>query len=807
MKFTLNWLKEYLDTNASLNEICEKLDQIGLEVEEVIDNGEIYKNFNSVVIEDIENHPDSDHLHICKVRCANRELLQIVCGAPNARKGLKTILAPIGSIIPNGGFKISKSKIRGVESCGMMCSEKELGLSNNHEGIIELDNNIQLGENIAKIKNIDDVVIDINITPNRGDCLGVYGIARDLSATGIGVLKPIKDYEITSTITSPLKCEIKDENCSEFLFRYIKNVKNCQSPDWMQERLKAVGINPKTALVDITNYIMLVLNRPLHCYDADKLTGNFVIRKSNGGEKFLALNKTEYELGKDHTLISDTNNNILGLGGVIGGEYTSTSIDTTNIVLECAVFEPISIATTARYLGINTDAKYRYERGVDKSTGNFVINYATFLINSICGGENSEIISGVSSIKLNTYQERTLDFDISNVELILGFKMERQEIIEVLNKLGYKVKENTNNLNILNLVIPSWRNDVLIKENVVEDIIRIYGYENLKEIKINSEKIAENNNTDNKLFHDKLWQITSYLSSKGMKEVISWSFMNEDLANEFAVISNSLKLQNPMSSELSYMRPSIIPNLMSIAKYNQDRSIENISIFEKGKIFINQTPEGQKMVIAGLRTGLTCEKDIYGLSREFDIIDVKKDLFDILKMFNISTENLTITNEMPDYYHPARSGAVKLGNNFIGIFGEIHPLKVNKIGLKHRINVFELYIDNLPKLKLEKSTQKRKFTPNDLQPIKRDFAFIVGRELEIGNILNSVKKVSKDLITNINLFDIYQGENIDADKKSVAFSITIQPKEKVLTTEEIDAISDKIIQEITTKFKGILRDK
>ena len=816
MKFTLKWLKEYLDTQATACDICDKLDQIGLEIEEIIDNGKQLKEFVCVSVEDVENHPDSDHLHICKVKKENGELLQIVCGAPNVRSGMKAVLAPVGTMMPSGDFKISKSKIRGVESCGMLCSEKELGIGEDHSGIIELDDNTKIGKNIAEIKGLDDITIDINITPNRGDCLGVYGIARDLSATGIGKLKDFKDYKIEATVPNPIKIDIRDNNCSEFLCRYIKNVKNCESPNWIKEKLIAVGVNPKSALVDITNYVMLVLNRPLHCYDADKIQGNIIVKKSVGGEKFKALDHNEYELKADSTLITDTNNNILGLGGVIGGEDFGSSNDTTNVLLECAIFDPISVAKTARGLNINTDAKFRFERGVDPLSSELTINYATYLIMSICGGESSEITCGVvcsdkhvcTSGSVLKFEERHINFNIQDVELILGLKIERQKIIDILIKLGYKVKEETNDLNLLDLTIPSWRNDIIVKENIVEDIIRIYGYDNLKETKIANEKVGEeSSNIENKLFYNKMHDVASLLSANGMVEVISWSFMNEKTASDFSLINDKLRLINPISSELSYMRPSIIPNLMTIAKYNQDRTIENISIFECGKIFINQTPEGQKETIAGIRIGSICQKDVLGTSRKFDIYDVKKDLFDVLKLFNINADNLIITNDIPDYYHPFRSGAVKMGNVILGIFGEIHPLKTNKIGLKGKVNAFEVYLNNLPKLKAQKTTQKKRFILNDLQPLYRDFAFIIDRELEIGKIINIVKKSNKDLIKEVHVFDIYEGENIDKNKKSIAFSVKIQPLNKTLTTEEIDQISNKIIKEITEKYDAVLRDK
>ena len=583
----------------------------------------------------------------------------------------------------------------------------------------------------------------------------------------------------------------------------------------MKEKLIAIGLNPKSALVDITNYVMFVLNRPMHCYDADNINGNIIVKKSLGGEKFKALDHNEYILKPGTTLINDSHDNILGLGGVIGSELSGSSNETKNILLECAIFEPISIATTARSLNINTDAKFRFERGVDALSGELAINYATHLITTICGGEVSEITKGTpcsdehfcTSGSANVFKEKTIQFNIEDVELVLGVKIERQDIIDILNKLGYKVKEETSDLDILTLTIPSWRNDVIIKENVIEDIIRIYGYDNLKEAKIASEKIGEDNdNIENKLFNDKMHDVVSVLSSNGMIEVISWSFMNEKTASEFSSINDDLKVQNPINSELSYMRPSIIPNLMTIAKYNQDRAIENICIFEQGKIFINQTPQGQKEMVAGVRIGKTAKKDVFNSARNYDIYDVKKDLYDVLKLFNINADNLIITHDVPDYYHPYRSGAVKMGNIILGVFGEIHPLKSNKIGLKDKVNAFEIYLDNLPKIKIQKTTQKKKFILNDLQPIHRDFAFIVDKDLEIGKIVNSVKKANKELIKDVHIFDIYQGDNIENDKKSVAFSIVIQPLNKTLTTEEIDKISNKIISSITNDYNGILRD-
>ncbi|MDD2839516.1 MAG: phenylalanine--tRNA ligase subunit beta [Rickettsiales bacterium] len=805
MKFTLSWLKEYLDTQANCSEILNKLDQIGLEVDVVVDDSKKFKDFNCVEVIECNNHLDSDHLHICKVKKVDGEILQIVCGAPNAKSGMKAVLAPVGSIIPSGDFEIKKSKIRGVESCGMLCSEKELGLGEDHSGIIELSSEIELGKNVADIYGLNDPMIDLNLLQNTAHCLGVYGIARDLSATSIGKLREFKNHEIKSVIPSPFRVEIQDENCPEFTLRYIKGIKNCESPDWIKQRLKAVGINPKSALVDITNYVMLVLNRPLHCYDADKINGNLVVKKANGGEKFLALDKIEYIMPQNATLICDTNS-ILGLGGIIGGEKSASSDKTTNVVLECAVFDPLNIARTARALNIITDAKFRFERGIDQTTTELALNYATYLIQTICGGESSEIVRVIS----NSYDEnlRIMNFPISCVELFLGLKIERQKIIEILKNLGYGVEEDVKDLNILILTLPTWRPDISVKETVIEDIIRVYGYDNLKEIKINNEKISETQEqTENRNLNKKLWDAGLLLAANGMTEIISWSFMKEDVAKEFAPINEKLRVKNPITADLSYMKPSIIPNLLTIAKNNQDRGTANICIFEKSRVFMSLMPEGQKRVIGGIRTGTTCEKDVFSSSRAYDIFDVKKDLFDVLRIFGISADALTITNDVPDYYHPARSGAIKMGNIFLGSFGEIHPLKTNILGLKNKVNAFELFLDNIPKQKEQKATQKKKYIINDLQNVSRDFAFILDCDVEVGKVIDTVKKVSKELIKEVHIFDIYQGKNMEEGKKSIAFSIKLQPTERTLNGEEIDGISNKIIKDITEKLGGVLRDK
>ncbi|MDR0422992.1 MAG: phenylalanine--tRNA ligase subunit beta, partial [Rickettsiales bacterium] len=668
MKFTLKWLKEFLDTEATASEIADKLTKIGLEIEDVVDNAFNLRGFDCVFVEEATKHPESDHLNVCKVTTAKGGNLQIICGASNMKTGIKCVLAPVGSIIPSTNLRLSKSKIRGLESQGMICSEKELGLGNDHGGILVLPVDTPLGKNIAEIKGLDDVVFDMSITPNRGDCLGVYGIARALSATGIGNLKEFKYSVVNETIENPYNIRIDDDNCSEFSVRYIKNVKNCESPDWLKNRLISAGFTPKTTLVDITNYVMWVLNRPLHCYDADKVK-DFVIKKSVGGEKFLALDKKEYVLPADATLISNSNGEIMGLGGIIGGMETATEITTTNIVLESAIFEPMSIAKTSRALNIITDSKFRFERDIDFAITKLASDYATSLILEICGGEASNI-----NVVTTKRKEKTrIDFLLSDIPLVLGMDIEFDKIMEILTRLGYEITIKDNNISV---VVPTWRSDITIKENVIEDVIRFYGYDNLKPIPITEEKIGEDEiNKENRLKSEKIFESHRILASNGLMEVITYSFINEKKAGEFAPINEELKLLNPISSDMTYMRPSLIPGLLNVVKYNVSNGIDKVDIFENGIVFFGIGPTEQKQVLAGVRYGSNIERDVFKTSRMQDIYDVKKDLFDVLVNFNINADNLVITNDFPDYYHPSKSGAVKMGNLIVGVFGELHPFK------------------------------------------------------------------------------------------------------------------------------------
>ena len=803
MKLTLSWLKDYLETDATLNEILDAMNSIGLEIEEYEDKANKYKKFNCVLVEECIEHPDSNHLHICTVRYnKEREPITVVCGAPNVRKGLKTILAPVDSVLPNG-MEIKKSKIRGIESNGMLCSGKELSINDDFDGIIELKDDVEIGTNVADIFGINDVIIDISLTPNKGDCLSVYGVARDLSATGIGKLKELNIKKINNAFKSEKTLVVEDKNCPYFAFRHIKNIKNCESPEWIRNRLLAVDINPKNALIDITNYVMLTLGQPLHCYDYNKIDGNITIKQAKEGQEFVDLFNIKHILNGNETLICD-DKKILCLGGIIGGLCSGTESNTNEVILESACFNAINTAKSARLLSLNSDAKFRYERGIDYGMMENGLNYATQLIEEICGGEASEIVSVIDKEYESSIINKQFELNINKIERVIGLKIPKEEILKILNDLGYKVKVNDD---VLSLIIPTWKNQICVKEDIIDDIIRIYGYDKLETRDFLDNNIFEKqNNNFVKILKDKLFETRKQLVKNGLTELMSYAFINQKDCNLFADNNDLLKVLNPIFSDLSYMRQSLLPNMLNAIKKNNNRGFSDLTFFEIGKIFHSNKPTDEELMITGMRYGKNKEKDIFEAQRNFDIYDVKKDLFDTLRIFNVNPEKLQITRNVPKYYHPNRTGALCMGKVVIGYFGELHP-NINKyFDLKQRINVFEIFVDKIPQKSILNNEFARSFIPNDLQNVKRDFAFIIDKNIEVGNILREVQGVNKQLITNVKLFDIYSDEKM-GNKKSIAFNITLQPIDKTLTKEEIDVISNEIIKLVSTKYKGELRDK
>lgn len=791
MRFTLSWLKDFLDTTASLQEISEQLTALGLEVEKIIDKSAELAPFHIAEIIETQPHPNADKLRVCKVNTGST-ILQIVCGAPNARAGIKVVLAESGSVIPTNGMKIKPSKIRDVESNGMLCSARELGIGEDHNGIIELSNDAPLGQSFAQWEGLNDPVIEIAITPNRGDCLGVYGIARDLAATDIGTLKPLTIPAIKGTFPSPIAVLLEDEaGCPLFIGRYIKNVTNSESPAWLKKRLEAIGISPISALVDITNYISFTYGRPLHVYDADKLQGNIVVRKSAADEKFAALNDKNYTLAAGLTVVADSQN-IVALGGVIGGADSGCSLGTTNVLLESAFFDPSVVTKTGRLLQIDTDSRYRFEREVDKGFVKNGADIAISMILSLCGGEVSDqIISGKEDVN-----QRVISFNASKVLTLGGIDLDGHIITSILEKLGFTIKGS-------NVTIPSWRNDIHGEADLVEEVLRVYGYDALPATPLPAPPAGFSSALSPE--QRRVNTSKTLLAARGFTEIVSWSFMPTDIAALFGGGQPALRLQNPISSELESMRPSLLPNLLDAFKRNSARGFHDLMLFEAGPEFHGVKPEEQPVVISGIRTGQTAPKNHYHDARTVEVSDIKTDIFALLTEYNVATDRITITRDVPDWYHPGRSGVLRLGNKALGVFGELHPALLQQLDIKTPTVAFELFIQSIP---YPKQKNGRKTAPNysDYQAVQRDFAFIVDSTVESGKVIRAVESAEKELITQVSLFDVYSGKGVEEGKKSLALSVTLQAKNRTLTEEEIESSCRKIIESVGKNTEGVLRE-
>tara|TARA_S200000501_G_scaffold309425_1_gene299308 strand:- start:18 stop:2420 length:2403 start_codon:yes stop_codon:yes gene_type:complete len=799
MIITIPWLKQHLKTKAKEIEIIDQLTNIGLEVEGVKENsGEMGKFKIAKVLKTIK-HPNADKLKVCDVTIGGNEILKVVCGAPNVREGLITIYAPPGTIIPKTKFELKIAKIRGVESRGMLCSENELNLSESSEGIIELKNN---DKDIGKsfFKSNSDRAIDISITPNRADCLGVRGIARDLSSAGVGKLIEIKRKKFKQVTKHSIKTSIskeKNQGCDAFGSCYIKDITNKESPDWLKNKLVALGLKPISAVVDVTNYVMFDLNRPLHAYDADKINKEIIVRNSREGEIFEGLDNKKYKLKKDMCVISDKSG-VLGLGGIIGGTTTSTEFKTKNILLEAAYFNPTSIRKTARALNINTDAKYRFERGIDPNSIKDGLEHATALILEICGGQASKfIITGKTNKKIKIINLQTNKF-----EKIIGIPITINEIDKILSSLGFKCKKNKNNIKV---EVPSWRPDVSLEEDLVEELIRIKGFNKIKLIEPDKRRTQETLNFKQKLFH--LSQRS--LASKGYLESVTWSFTDSKIDKQFSKGEKEIPILNPISSDLDVVRRSIFSNLAIYLKKNQDRGYEDLSLFEIGPIFFGKNPGEQQIVVGGLKSGKVSRKSWLDKERNIDVFDIKSDTIKTLIELGIEEKNLFVTDSTKHSYHPGRSGSVNLKSEkgpHLAYFGEIHPAITKNLDFKDKnIFGFEIFLKNIPEPNKKIRQNKKSFQASDYQKSERDFAFVIDKIFKIGTLEKIIKEIDVDLIKEVSTFDVYEGENIPKDKKSVAINVTLQATNKTLTENDLDQISKKIIQIVSEKTGATIR--
>jgi phenylalanyl-tRNA synthetase beta chain len=783
MRFTLSWLKEHLETQASLQEITDKLTQLGLVVDKVENKAEVLAPFTICEIVDIEKHPNADRLQICRVN-TGKEVIQVVCGGVNARKGIKSVLALPGSVIPSTGQVFKVGKVRDVESFGMLCAAEELLLEDESVGIVEVDPLAPVGEVYAKWMKLDDPVIEIEITPNRGDCLGVYGIARDLAATGIGTLKPLKKDTVKGKYTCPVSIQLDPEACDHFTARLIKGVKNGQSPDWLQRKLIEIGLRPISCLVDITNYYTIDRSRPLHVFDADKLKGNLNIRLSKKGETFEALDGKTYTLEEGMSVIAD-DSGVISLGGIMGGASTGCDENTTNVLLEAGLFEPILTAITGRTLGIHSDARFRFERsGADPEYTLLGLEAGTQMILDLCGGEVSEVIQVG---KAPNYRKH-LEFRPERVATLGGASIPFSKIKTILSSLGFESKGDDLQLYIHT---PSWRPDIEQEADMVEEILRVEGYDSIPSIPYSERPEGKPLSP----LQERRFEIRDRLSARGLVEATTWSFISQKEADQFGGIPESLAILNPISQEMAVMRPSVLPNLLKALEYNQNRGFDSIGLFEVGPQFQDTTPSGQSMMATGVRVGAFKPGNWIEKKRTVDLYDAKADALAILDM------NTQLDRTAPAWYHPGRSGCFKLGNQLLGYFGELHPSILKAFDVKGPAVAFEIFIDRIP-LPKRKTTAKPKLTLSPYQAVERDFAFVVGKDVLAESLVKAAQKADPQLIDNISLFDVFE---LPEDKKSLGIRIRLQPKDHTLSEEEIQSFSQKVISTVTQATGGVLR--
>jgi len=794
MKFTLSWLKAPLDTDADIDTISQKLTSIGLEVESVEDAGARLKDFTVAEIISADKHPNADKLRLCMVDSGDGAPLQIVCGAPNARAGIKVVLAKPGTVIPVTGEALKIGTIRGVESRGMMCSARELLLGEDHDGIIELPAGAKIGDKAAVALGLTDPVIDISLTPNRGDCTAVYGIARDLAASGLGRLREGNLSPVPGTFASPIKTHVETDAAPMFAGRLIRGVKNGPSPQWMQDWLKAVGLRPISALVDVTNFLSLDRGRPLHVYDAAKLKGDLRARQAKDGETVLALDGKTYTLDSSVVVIAD-DAAVLGIGGVMGGEESSCTDATTDVFVESALFDPISIARTGRKLGIISDARYRFERGVDPEFTVPGLELATRMIQLLCGGEPSQIVVAGAP----PAWRRSIDFDPAHVTRLGGIDVPKDEQVAILKRLGFAIEDAGA---ILKVSPPSWRSDVNISADLVEEVVRMYGLNNVPSAPMERmHAVAKPVLTP---AQRRIRTVRRELAARGFNETISFSFLSRDHAKLFGGGDDARQLDNPIAAELDALRPSVLPSLLAAAQRNAARGFGDLRLFEIGAQFASGMPEAQTTVAAGIRVG-DGGKDWMKSGHLPDAFDAKADMLAVLETAMGAKMTAPIKAGAAAWYHPGRAGTLALGPKVLAVFGELHPKILAAFDLKGPVAAFEVMMDAIPDPRAAKTKARPTFAPSAFQAVERDFAFVVETTVTADEVLRAAKGADRALIEQAIVFDVYEGKGVPEGKKSLAISVRIQPKDKTLTDVEIDALAAKIVAAVTKATGATLR--
>ncbi|HUQ36294.1 MAG TPA: phenylalanine--tRNA ligase subunit beta [Aestuariivirga sp.] len=794
MKFTLSWLKDYLDTSATLEQIVDGLVGVGLEVEQVEDKTKLLAPFKVAYVIEAVKHPNADKLRLCKVE-TDTGVYQVVCGAPNARTGMKGIMALPGAFIPGTGITLEKGVIRGQESQGMLCSERELLISQEHDGIIDLKGDWPIGTSAVKALGLDDPMIYIKVTANRPDALGIYGIARDLAAKGLGKLKPLAAKPVAGTFDSPIKVSLDFEDmkpCPLFVGRYFKGVKNGPSPEWLQRRLKAIGLRPISTLVDITNYITFAYGRPLHVFDADKVKGNIRARMARDGEEVAALDGKTYTLTAEMTVIAD-DNSAEGIAGIIGGEHSGCSETTTNVFMEAAYFDPLRTAATGRKLGVISDARYRFERGVDPAFTQVGAEIATQMILELCGGSASHlVIAGKAPLKLRTFLLRP-----TRVKSLGGLDLPLAEQRRILLDLGFGVKETPAGLEC---APPSWRPDVNGEADLVEEVCRIHGLDRIPAVAMERDHPIATPVLNP--LQKRMLAARRGLAMRGFNEAVTWSFIPEAHAKLFGGGQAELKLANAISSELTDMRPSLLPNLIAAAGRNGKRGFADVSLSEVGHVYAGDRPEDETLRAAGVRRGNVIPRNWQGGARLVDSFDAKADALSVLEAAGAATATLQIVAGAPAWYHPGRSGTIQMGpQNKLATFGEIHPRVLAAMDVKGPLVAFEVVLNSIPVPKAKNATRAA-LNASDLLPVSRDFAFVIDDGVEADKLIKAAKGADKALISEAAVFDVFK---LDGAKKSYAIEVTLQPRDKTLTDEEIEAVSQKIISAVQKATGGTLR--
>ena len=798
MKFTLSWLKDHLDTEASIDDILYALTDLGLEVEEVINPAERLKDFTIGKVLHAEKHPDADKLRVCKVATDEGEL-QIICGAPNARTGITVVVAKPGVYVPGIDTTIGVGKIRGIESYGMMASEREMELSDEHDGIIELPSG-EVGDRFvdwlaendpAKV----DAVIDIAITPNRPDALGVRGIALDLAARGLGTMKPAKTADVKGTYPSPITVTIDDDTrkdgCEVFAGRLIKNVKNGPSPEWLQDRLRAIGLRPISALVDVTNFFTYDRNRPLHVFDADKVKGNLRVHRAKGGETLVGLDEKEYTFSEGQVAISD-DENIESIAGIMGGLATGCTPETTNVFVEAAVWDMVQIAYTGRALKINSDARYRNERGIDPAFNMEAVDLATQMIIDMCGGEPSDVVVAGEVPDVS----RAYKLDTDRVQSLVGMEIPAEEQIKTLTALGFVIKGDMAH-------VPSWRPDVKGEADLVEEVARVASLTKLQGVPMARVDAGVPKMILSPM--QKREQIARRTTAAlGYNECVTYSFIDRKSAELFGGGDDATMLENPISSEMSHMRPDLLPGLLQAAARNQARGFADMALFECGAAFQGGEPGEQHLQVTGLLVGRTLSKDVHGESRGVDLYDAKADAEAVLSAIGAPAK-VQILRGADAWWHPGRHGKICLGpKKVMGVFGEVHPKVLAALDVKGPAVAFTLYPEEIP-MPRKKSASRGALKLHDLQAVERDFAFVVDKDVEALSLVNAASGADKTLIEDVRVFDEFIGGSLGENKKSIAVTVRLQPTEKTLKEADIEAVSAKIVEKVTKSTGGTLR--